>query len=359
MKSIYDYSIDSFTSYFLSIGEKKYRARQIIEAIYQKKVNSFDEITNINKDAIARLKNDFYFSCLELVKTSVALDETTKFLFKLEDNNLIETVLMKQTYGYSVCVTSQVGCNMGCLFCASGETKKIRNLTPSEMVMQVLEVANALEKEDKRLSHVVVMGIGEPFDNYDNLIEFIKIINEPFGLAIGARHITISTCGIVPRIIDFSDFPLQVNLAISLHFPNDELRNKYMPVNRKYNLSELFKALDIYYKKTNRRLTFEYILLDNVNDSLECAKELVSLIKGINAYVNLIPYNETDHGLKRSLDKKRDEFFNYLISHHVNAFIRKEHGGDIDAACGQLRVKTDPSLKVKKGKYDRFNNKSS
>ena len=349
MKSIYDYSLDSFIEYFNSIGEKSYRATQLIEALYRKKVNSFDEITNINKKTIEILKNDFCFSeGLELVTKSVASDETKKYLFSLKDGNLIETVLMNQSYGYSICVTSQVGCNMGCKFCASGETKKIRNLEPSEMVLQVLTVARDLENEGKRLSHVVIMGIGEPFDNYDNVIEFIKIINDPKGLEIGARHITVSTCGVVPKIIEFSNLPLQVNLAISLHFPNDNLRSNYMPINKKYNLKELFDALKIYYEKTNRRITFEYILLDGVNDSIACAKELCELIKGINAYVNLIPYNKTDHNLRRSLDQKRDEFFNYLTSHHVNAIVRKEHGSDIDAACGQLRVKTDPSLKIKK-----------
>lgn len=350
MKSIYDYSIESFANYFLSIGEKKFRATQMMEALYRNKVKSFEEITNINKKTIEVLKESFSFdNGLKLVKRLDSNDGTRKYLFSLNDNNLIETVLMNQSYGYSICVTSQVGCNMGCKFCASGETKKIRNLLPSEMVLQVLTVANDLESEDKRLSHVVIMGIGEPFDNYDNVIEFIKIINEPKGLEIGARHITVSTCGVVPKILEFSELPLQVNLAISLHFPNDELRSKYMPINKKYNLKVLFEALKVYYNKTNRRITFEYILLDGINDTIECAKELIELIKGINAYVNLIPYNKTDHDLRRSLDKKRDEFFNYLTKNHVNAIVRKEHGGDIDAACGQLRVKTDPSLKVNKG----------
>ncbi len=228
---------------------------------------------------------------------------------------------------------------MGCKFCASGVVKKIRNLEPAEMVLQVLAVDNHLMQFGEKVSHVVIMGIGEPFDNYSNVLEFIKIINDAKGLEIGSRHITISTCGLVPKIIEFSDFPLQVNLAISLHFPNDELRSKYMPVNKKYNLSSLIEAVRKYYQKTNRRVTFEYILLDGINDDLRYAKELITLIKGLNAYVNLIPYNSTCHEFKRTSTEKRDQFFDYLNKNGVNAILRKEHGSDIDAACGQLRVK--------------------
>lgn len=338
--SIYNYSRTWFESYFQSKGLAKFRATQVYEGIYRQKVTDFDLISNLNKDVKQILKDNFYFNCLTLNKKIVASDGTTKFLFELSDGNLIETVLMNQSYGYSVCVTSQVGCNMGCLFCASGETKKIRNLEPSEMLMQVLTIDNYLQESNLRVSHVVIMGIGEPFDNFDNVLEFIKIINDAKGLEIGSRHITVSTCGLVPKIIEFSELPLQVNLAISLHFPNDNLRNKYMPINHKYNLRSLFDSLKIYYEKTQRRITFEYILLNGINDSLECAMELCALVKGYNCYVNLIPYNQTSKDLSRTSEKRRDVFFNYLNKQGINAIVRKEHGTDIDAACGQLRVKT-------------------
>ena len=339
MSSIYNMSRESLEKYFLDKNLAKFRATQVFEAIYRKKNKSFQEINNINKDVKNLLENDFTFSFLQLERKEESFDGTVKFLFKLDDGNLIETVLMKHSYGASVCVTSEVGCNMGCSFCASGVVKKIRNLEPSEMVLQVLAVDDYLMQMGEKVSHVVVMGIGEPFDNFDNVLEFVRIINDAKGLEIGSRHITISTCGLVPKIIEFSDFPLQVNLAISLHFPNDELRSKYMPVNRKYNLTYLIDAVRKYYQKTNRRVTFEYILLDGINDDLKCAKELVSLIKGLNAYVNLIPYNSTCHEFKRTTSEKRDKFFDYLNKNGVNAILRKEHGSDIDAACGQLRVK--------------------
>lgn len=339
MLSIYNMSRESLEKYFLEKNLAKFRATQVFEAIYRKKNQSFQEINNINKDVKSLLENDFIFSSLQLERKEESFDGTVKFLFKLEDGNLIETVLMKHSYGASVCVTSEVGCNMGCKFCASGVVRKIRNLEPAEMVLQVLAVDNHLMQFGEKVSHVVIMGIGEPFDNYSNVLEFIKIINDAKGLEIGSRHITISTCGLVPKIIEFSDFPLQVNLAISLHFPNDELRSIYMPVNKKYNLSSLIEAVRKYYQKTNRRVTFEYILLDGINDDLKCAKELITLIKGLNAYVNLIPYNSTCHEFKRTSTEKRDQFFDYLNKNGVNAILRKEHGSDIDAACGQLRVK--------------------
>ena len=338
MKKIYDYSRSWFENYFTEKGLAKFRAVQVFEAIYRKKVNQFEEITNINKEVKQMLNEEFEFNSLEINTKLESNDGTVKFLFTLEDGNLIETVLMRHEYGNSVCVTSQVGCNMGCAFCASGTVKKIRNLTPGEMVSQVLYIDNYLNQFEERVSHVVIMGIGEPFDNYDNVMEFIKIINDDKGLAIGARHITLSTCGLVPKIKEFSDFPLQVNLAISLHFANDKKRNEYMPINRRYNLKELMEALRYYYQKTNRRITFEYILLDEINDSIEDAEELVRLVKGINAYINLIPYNNTGK-FRRTSSSKRDAFFEYLSKNRINTIVRKEHGGDIDAACGQLRVK--------------------
>lgn len=339
IQSIYGLSREALENYFITKNLAKFRATQVFEAIYRQKNKSFEEINNINKQVKEMLSQDFCFETLNLERKEESFDGTTKFLFKLSDGNLIETVLMYHDYGASVCVTSEVGCNMGCKFCASGVVKKIRNLTVSEMVLQVLTIDDYLNEKNIKVSHVVIMGIGEPFDNYDNVLEFIKIINDGKGLEIGSRHITVSTCGLVPKILDFSNFPLQVNLAISLHFPNDELRSTYMPINRRYNLGELISSIKEYYNKTNRRVTFEYILLDGINDDLKCAKELVNLIKGLNAYVNLIPYNSTCHEFRRTKDEKRDAFFDYLNKNKVNAILRKEHGSDINAACGQLRVK--------------------
>ena len=351
-KSIYNLSREALENYFLSKNLAKFRATQVFEALYRQKKSSFEEINNINKDVKKILSDDFSFDFLTEVKKEESADGTTKFLFSLDDGALIETVLMVHPYGYSVCVTSQVGCNMGCKFCASGQVKKIRNLTASEMVLQVLTIDNYLNERDKNVSHVVIMGIGEPFDNYDNVMDFVRIINDAKGLAIGARHITISTCGLVPKIKEFSNFPLQVNLAISLHFPNDYLRSTYMPINKKYPLDELMDAIKYYYEKTNRRITFEYILLNNINDSINHAKELVTLLKGTNAYVNLIPYNSTTSEFTRTTPERRDAFFNYLSKQGINAIVRKEHGSEIDAACGQLRVKVMNQRSQKSDKKD-------
>lgn len=337
--SIYNLSRKTLENFLVENGEKKFRATQIFEAIYRNGYTNFDDITTLSKDGKSFFNNNFEFNTLKVKEVKVSSDETTKFLFELKDGNLIETVLMPHDYGYSVCVTTQVGCNMGCKFCASGVLKKIRNLETSEIVLQVLTINNYLKEKEKRVSHVVVMGIGEPFDNYNNVLEFLEIINDAKGLEIGARHITLSTCGLVPKIYEFSDFPLQVNLAISLHFPNDELRDKYMPINKSYKLDKLIESLRYYFSKTNRRITFEYILLDSINDSINDAKELIKLIKGLNCYVNLIPYNETNGVFKRTTPEKRDRFYDCLIKNGINATVRKEFGHDIDAACGQLRAK--------------------
>ena len=277
---------------------------------------------------------------LELIKKQVSHDGTTKFLFITSDGALLESVMMVFDYGRSVCVSSQVGCNMGCAFCASGLTKKKRDLTRGEMVAQVMYVQKELDKDNLRLSHIVVMGTGEPFDNYDNVMNFLATVNHDRGLGIGSRHITISTCGIVPRIYDFANEHTQYNLAISLHAPNDELRDKLMPVNHAYPLKELMEAVKYYGQENNRRLTFEYILLNGVNDRPEHAKQLSKLLHGMNAYVNLIPYNAVDEkGFKSVSHDEAMVFYDLLMKNHVRCTIRKEHGNDIDAACGQLRIK--------------------
>ena len=332
--NIYSYTLEKLEKYFECIGEKKFHARQVFKWLYDKKIKSIDEITDIKKSVLDEIKNTMSFDMIELIKVQRE-DDVNKYLFRLSDGNLIEAVLMFHDYGKSICVSSEVGCNMGCKFCESGRRKRVRGLEVYEMVEQILLVEEDIKD---RISHVVVMGIGEPFDNYDNLIDFIKIINSDFGLAIGARHITVSTCGIIPKIREFSNLDLQVNLAISLHAPNDEIRNKIMPINKAYPISDLMKALKEYYSKTNRRITIEYVMLDSINDSDECAIELSKLLKGLNCYVNLIPYNETQNiSFKRTKMIQISRFYDILKKKGINVTIRREFGGSISAACGQLR----------------------
>ena len=334
MKNIYDYTLEDLEEYFLSINEKKFKAIQVFEWLYKKRVNSFDLMSNIKIDTLNKLKEEFNLNDIKLVAKREGSD-VIKFLFELSDSNRVEAVLMKHDYGNSLCVSTQVGCNMGCSFCESGRLKKVRNLETHEMVLQILNIEELL---NTRISHVVLMGIGEPFDNYDNVIKFIKIINSGKGIDIGARHITVSTSGIVPKIKEFINDGNQINLAISLHAPNDEIRNKIMKINKAYNIKELMSAVKEYIEKTNRRVTFEYILLDGVNDSTECAIELSKLLKGINCYVNLIPYNETSHiEYKKSSKETIMNFYDTLKKNNINVTIRKEFGGTVSAACGQLR----------------------
>ena len=318
------------------MGLKSYKATQVFEWLYQKRVSSFEEMTNIKKDVIEKLKNDFSIDKIKIVKRQDSKD-THKFLFELSDNNHVEAVVMKHNYGNSVCVSSQVGCNMGCAFCESGRLKKVRNLETYEMVEQILLIESDL---GIKLSSVVVMGIGEPFDNYDNLIKFLSIINDAKGLAIGARHITVSTCGLVPKILEFANFPLQINLAISLHAPYDELRDKLMPINRAYKLNVLIDAIKTYYSKTNRRITIEYVMLKGINDSIDDALKLVNLLRGLNVYINLIPYNETNHLEFKKTDKDNIlKFGKFLQDKGMTVTSRREFGSEIDAACGQPRSK--------------------
>lgn len=340
-KNIYDYTLKQLQTTLESMGEKKFRAVQIMEWLYQKGVLSFAEMKNLPQSCLVKLEENFEISLPKIKEKQVAKDKTTKYLLELSDGGLIETVLMRFDYGQSVCVSSQLGCNMGCSFCASGLLCKQRNLTPGEMVGQVMVVhRNLMQEERLRVSHVVVMGTGEPFDNYENVDDFVHILNEPKGLAIGARHMTISTCGLVPMIDRYSDNGLQTNLAISLHAPNDELRNQLMPINKAYPLDILRQSIQNYIAKTNRRVTFEYILLKDVNDTLPLARQLAHYVRGLNCYVNLIPYNSVDeHGFSKSPAKNVQAFHAELFRLGINCTLRKEHGGDIDAACGQLRAK--------------------
>ena len=335
MNNIFNYKLSDLEDYFVALGEKKFKARQIYDWLYKKQVYDFKDMTNIKKDLIDKLAEDFNTDMIKIVKKQE--DKTaSKYLFKLFDDNYIEAVLMYHDYGNSICISSQVGCNMGCAFCQSGRLKKVRNLATHEMVLQILEVEKIT---GIRISHVVIMGIGEPFDNYDNVMSFIRIINSNKGISIGARHITVSTCGIVPKIEQFSKENLQVNLAISLHAANDELRNKLMPINKVYNISKLIDSLKKYLDNNNRRVTFEYILLSGINDSLEDAMELANLLKGMNAYVNLIPYNETDNiSFRRTKNEQIMRFYDILKKSKINVTVRREFGSKVDAACGQLRA---------------------
>ncbi|KON66738.1 RNA methyltransferase [Peribacillus butanolivorans] len=344
-ESIYGLTFDQLTAWLLEHGHKKFRASQVWEWLYRKRVTDFFEMTDVNKECIQLLKDNFFIQTLtEHVKQESA-DGTIKFLFKLQDGNLIETVMMRHKYGISVCVTTQVGCNIGCSFCASGLLAKSRDLSSGEIVEQIMNVQLHLDKLEQEdiVSHVVVMGIGEPFDNFENMIDFLKVIMDHKGLAIAARRITVSTSGLANKIYEFTDTQLQVNLAISLHAPNNELRTRIMKINRGIPIEKLMKSLDYYLEKTNRRITIEYILLKDVNDHKEEAEQLANLLddKKHRLYVNLIPYNPVDEHSQYQRSEKESvlSFYDTLKKRGVNCKIRQEHGTDIDAACGQLRSK--------------------
>ena len=335
MKNIFSIPKKDLENYFINIGDKKFRATQIYEFLYKKRIYDVNSMNNIGKNIKEKLIEDFDFSFIK-IKLKQEDTDVKKYLFELADGNLIESVLMYHDYGISICVSSQVGCNMGCAFCESGRLKKVRNLEAYEVVQQLLLIEEDIKE---RISHVVVMGIGEPFDNYDNIMDFIRIINDPKGIDIGARHITVSTCGVVPKIRQFTQDFSQVNLAISLHAPNDSIRNKIMPISKAYKLDELMNSIKEYINTTNRRVTFEYIMLENINDTPECAKELSHLLKNLNCYVNLIPYNETENiGFKRTKKMQILAFYDILKKNGINVTIRKEFGSKVDAACGQLRA---------------------
>lgn len=337
MKSIYDYTQEQLIDLFIAMGEKKFRATQVFEWLYRHCILSFDDMKNISQDLRNKLKQDYTIGPLKIIEKQVSKDGTIKYLFELDDGGFIESVFMIHDYGRSLCVTSQLGCSMGCAFCASGLLKKQRNLTAGEMVNQVLSV---MHDTGERVSHVVVMGTGEPFDNYDNVMNFVHIINHAKGLAIGARHITISTCGLCDKIEMYANENIQSNLAISLHAPNNEIRDSLMPINKRFPMESLRESLVFYIQKTNRRVTLEYILLKGVNDDIIYARQLAHYVRGLNAYVNLIPYNAVDeHGFQQSSPQDVEIFKNELLRLKINVTQRKEHGRDIDGACGQLRAK--------------------
>ncbi|MFC0561198.1 23S rRNA (adenine(2503)-C(2))-methyltransferase RlmN [Halalkalibacter alkalisediminis] len=342
-ESIYGLTSEQVTTWLLERGHKKGRAAQVWDWLYRKRVTEFSEMSDVNKDCLRLLEEHFHIQTLTEHTKQESADGTVKFLFTLKDGNLIETVLMRHKYGLSVCVTTQVGCNIGCSFCASGLLKKDRDLSSGEIVEQIMKVQLHLDQVGKgeKVSHIVIMGIGEPFDNFTNMVDFLEIVKDQKGLEIGPRHITVSTSGLANKIYEFADLKLQVNLAISLHAPNDELRTRIMKINRAIPLEKLMPAIEYYIEKSNRRITLEYILLKDVNDQREHAEELAELIGGMRAYVNLIPYNPVDEHsqYQRSEEETVLAFYDILKKNGINCGIRIEHGTDIDAACGQLRSK--------------------
>lgn len=344
-QSIYDLTLPQLTDWLVNHDEKRFRAKQVWDWLYRKRIDSFSEMKNVNQSCIQVLEKHFTIHSMNEQLRQESTDGTVKFLFRLHDGQLIETVLMDHYYGFSVCVTTQVGCNIGCTFCASGILSKNRDLTSGEIVEQIMQIQKFLDarQQDERVSHIVVMGIGEPFDNFNNVVDFLTIVNNQAGLSIGARHITVSTSGLAHKIYEFANLQTQVNLAISLHAPNDELRTSIMKINRAFPIEKLMAAIDYYLEKTNRRVTFEYILIKDVNDREEHALQLVELLKDKRhlSYVNLIPYNPVSEHIEyeRSTNEAIKKFAETLQQHRINCGVRLEQGADIDAACGQLRSK--------------------
>jgi len=337
MKNIKDYNLDELQEELINMGEKKFRAEQIFKWIYKEKVKSFDEMTNLSIELREKLKENYTMCNYNILKKQESKDGTKKYLFDVLDGNAIETVLMQYHHGKTVCVSSQIGCKMGCKFCASTGIQFVRNLTAGEIVEQILAVEQDI---NDRISNIVFMGIGEPLDNYDNVIKAIKIMNNPKGLEIGTRHISISTSGLVPRIYDLANEKIQCTLSISLHATTDEKRSSMMPVNNRYNIEELMKACKDYIRITNKRISFEYALAKDNNDNLEDAQRLVDLLKGMLCHVNLIPINKIENGkFSKSTNENILKFRDFLNEHGIVATVRRELGSDIDAACGQLRRK--------------------
>lgn len=336
-KNIKDYTLEDLKEELKEIGEKPFRAEQIYKWIYEEEINDFDKMTNLSLSLREKLKELYEIKEFNILKKQVASDGTRKYLFDVLDGNAIETVLMQYHHGYSICVSSQVGCKMGCKFCASTGIPFGRNLTSGEIVEQIMAVQR---DTGIRISNVVFMGIGEPLDNYDNVVKAIHIINHPKGLNIGARHISVSTSGLVPKIYKLAEENIQCTLSISLHATTNEQRNSMMPVNKTYPIEELLQACRDYIEKTHRRISFEYALAKENNDNLEDAKRLVKLLKGMLCHVNLIPINKIENGqYTKSTNENIMKFRDYLNDHGIVATIRRELGSDIDAACGQLRRK--------------------
>lgn len=333
--NVLDLNLDELIDRLKSYNIEKFRAKQIYQAMYSG-VDKIEEITTLSKDLRERLSEHLYISPLEIVEKYISkLDGTTKFLFKLNDENFIESVLMKYKHGNTICISTQVGCKMGCKFCASTIAGFRRNLTPGEMIAQIL---NVQKLSNVKISNIVMMGIGEPLDNYENTIKFLRLVNSHEGLNIGMRHISLSTSGLIPQIEKLIDENLQITLSISLHAPSNEIRKKIMPIANKYSIEELLKVCKKYTRTTKRRITYEYALIDGINDSKEDAMLLSKILKGQLCHVNLIPVNKIkESSLKKSKNQNINEFNKILNENGINSTIRRELGNDIDAACGQLR----------------------
>lgn len=334
MKNILDFDLPELKLWMKENKENEFRAKQVFGWIY-KGISKFNEMSNIPLSLIEKLNNTFYIELPNIIHVMKSEDDTNKFLLSYRDGNIIETVVMKYKYGYSICVSTQIGCKMGCSFCASTIGGIVRSLTSGEILAQVLVAQKHL---NARISNIVLMGSGEPLDNYDNVIKFINMVNSDYGLNIGQRHITLSTCGIVPKIYELSELRLQITLAISLHAPNDNIRKSMMPIANRYSIEELINACKVYIEKTNRRITFEYALVQNKNDKKEHAEELGALLKGMLCHVNLIPVNEVEeNNYKKSTSEQIYNFQKVLEGFGIETTIRREMGSDINAACGQLR----------------------
>lgn len=338
LQDIKSLSLNELEQALADLGEPKYRAKQIFQWLHKKYVNSFDEMLNLSKDLRQKLKENYYISCSAIEKKLISCyDSTVKYLFSLNDGEYVEAVLMSYHHGYSACISTQAGCKMGCTFCATGQGGFRRNLTAGEMLSQL----QTMEKDrGVRISNVVLMGMGEPLDNFDNVVRFLRLVSSADGMNIGMRHLALSSCGLADKIRQLAELKLQITLSISLHAPNDEIRNRTMPVNKRFPIDELLSACREYIEKTGRRITFEYAMIDGVNDSLDCARQLASRLRGMLCHINLIPVNEVDKtGYKKSGKKSLNAFCAYLNNHGITATIRRTLGSDINASCGQLRGK--------------------
>jgi len=336
MKNLKDYTQSELEEILLNLGEPKFRAKQIFKWLYDG-AETYDEMTNIPKNLKEKLSKEFSVNNLKIEQKFIScIDETRRYLLQLDDGNFIESVLMKYHHGYTICVSTQVGCAMGCAFCASTRGGKVRNLTAGEIIGQVMTVQKDL---GERISNIVMMGMGEPLDNFDNVMTFLENINNPLGINIGHRHISLSTCGLADRMKELADKQLQITLSVSLHAPNDKKRSEIMPINKKYNITALMEACRYYTEVTNKRISFEYTLIRGVNDTAEEARELLKLVSGMLCHINLIPVNEVKETGFISSDKKSVENFRQILEKGgIPATVRREMGSDISAACGQLRA---------------------
>ena len=345
MKNIYGLTYAQLEEYLLTLGEKTSKAPFIYQGLYKQQIDSFLEIPAIRQSLLKQLDQDFSMELPQLVEQTEG-DDTTKFLFSLQDGSLIEAVLMRQKYGNSLCISSQVGCNMACAFCQSGRFKKVRNLLPEELTGQIIYIQKHLRLT---ISNIVLMGIGEPFDNYDNVMRFLEIAGHPHGLALGSRHITVSTCGLAPQIQQYAEHPAHGLLAISLHAPDDETRSRLMPINRRYPVSQLMDAARECIQKTGKKIMLEYVMLEEINDHPWQAQLLADIIGSDDFHVNLIPYNETQNlGFKQSSRERILAFYDILKKNKITVTMRREFGSSVNAACGQLRADYEKQLHKKR-----------